>query len=291
MADMQSCEQGVVLCIIRKTVGYQKQWDEISLSQLMKATGMNRPSVQKGVQLALSRGIIQRRQIKNTFEYCVCDPMPNGSKSEPFLDETVHNVNDIGSENEPIVDKETDGMVQKMNQNGSKNEPIDSAKSEPISTNGSKNEPKSVQKMNSQNKKERTTTFAYAKVIAPNGASPPLEAEPETAEQGEWFAAMCWLRYGHQDYKLLGKTDRLAIGKSIKKIRKSDQGYTIADLRFWYKTIWSQEWPGKQPDKAEIQHPTLKQIETGIGRVKQVKPADMVSANSRQPSYMRLKQL
>lgn len=135
MADMDKCELGVVLFIVRKTLGYQKEWDKISLSQFMESTNMNKPSIHKGLQSALNRGIIERRQSKNSFEYRILEPRN-------------------GTEGEPIYETGISEAVQKMNQNGSKNEPIIGAESEPIITNGSKNEPKTVQKMNTQKKKE-----------------------------------------------------------------------------------------------------------------------------------------
>lgn len=90
--------------------------------------------------------------------------------------------------------------------------------------------------------------------------------QKEDTEQSKWFSALCWLVYGHQDYKLLSKTDCIAVGKTAKQLR--ELSYTLDELRAWYRDKWSNEWPGKQPGKAEIQKPTLKQIKNGIGQVK-----------------------
>jgi len=90
--------------------------------------------------------------------------------------------------------------------------------------------------------------------------------QKEDPEQSKWFSALCWLVYGHQDYKLLSKTDCIAVGKTAKQLRELN--YTIDELREWYRDKWSIEWPGKQQGKAEIQKPSLKQIKTGIGQVK-----------------------
>lgn len=286
MADMQACEQGVVLCIIRKTVGHQKEWDEISLTQFEEATGMNRPSVHKGIQMALARGIIQRRQLKNSFQYCVCEPTQNGSENEPLdSNKTVQNVNRNSSENEPIF--------------GSKNEPCDAI--------GSENEPKSVQKMNTQKKEEITTTLPNGSDAADRSESPPLtragkkpkppadtDGEPTDTVQQEWFAAICWLVHEHQDYSLLSKVERIAIGKAIKEIRSSKENYTLDDLRRWYKAKWSMEWPGKQRGTNKIQPPTLAQIKTGIGWTRHANKQNGFAAQTSQqsePAYKRLKQL
>lgn len=257
MADMEKCEMAVVLLVIRKTIGYLKDWDEISLSQFMKETGMNKPSVHKGIQSALDRGIITRRNVKNSFEYRTLRP-ENGSKNEPIESDLV-------------------------SQNGSENEPIFGSKSEPIFDNGSENEPKSVQKMNTQKNIDiynntlvllRTANAdapANSKRVGKKASKQKRATDsgdcPESPEQQQWFGAVCWLVHGHQDYKLLAKVDKLAIGQTVKAIRDSNAGYTIDDLRSWYTTVWSQEWPGKQKG-GNVQRPTHKQIKTGIGRVK-----------------------
>ena len=119
--------------------------------------------------------------------------------------------------------------------------------------------PEVVKKVNTQKKEKKETNNT------PN-------EEKETPEQQQWFAAVCWLVHNHQDYKLLSKEDKIAIGKTVKQIRDSAGDYTIDDLRSWYRDVWSQEWPGKQPGKTEIQRPTLKQIRVGIGAVKKEVP-------------------
>lgn len=222
MADMDKCEQSVVLLVIRKTIGYQKEWDRISFSQFVNEAGLERASVDKGIKAAINRGIIERRETKNSFEYRLCEPQ-NGSKNEPFFNDNATEI-------------------------GSKNEPKTSSENEPKIENGSENEPKSVQKMNTQKKKENKNNI------------------DDDEAQSKWFSALCWLVYGHQDYKLLSKTDCIAVGKTAKQLRELN--YTIDELREWYRDKWSTEWPGKQQGKAEIQKPSLKQIKTGIGQVK-----------------------
>lgn len=98
-----------------------------------------------------------------------------------------------------------------------------------------------------------------------------LSDQAPASDADEWFSAVCWLVYGHKDFSLLSKTDKTAIGKTIKDIRASPNGYTIDHLRAWYRDKWSNEWPGKQPGKADIQRPSLKQIKSGIGQAKPAK--------------------
>jgi hypothetical protein len=124
MADMDKCELFIVMVVARRTLGFQKEWDRISFSQFQKDTGLNRNSTEKGIQSAIERGLIHRRQMLNSFEYRLNDPK-NGTKNVPiskgFGTETVLK---NGTENELILE------------------------------NGTKNEPKSVQKMYTQKKKE-----------------------------------------------------------------------------------------------------------------------------------------
>jgi phage replication O-like protein O len=59
MADMGECELKVTLAIIRKTLGFHKKHDPISLSQLQTITGLSRQGVIDGVEKALERGIVE----------------------------------------------------------------------------------------------------------------------------------------------------------------------------------------------------------------------------------------
>lgn len=63
MPEMKECELKVVLAIVRKTVGWRKIRDKISLSQLCTDTGLSKPSVEEGVSLAMERGIVQREPV------------------------------------------------------------------------------------------------------------------------------------------------------------------------------------------------------------------------------------
>lgn len=229
---MDKCEQMVVLFIIRQTNGYQKEWDRISFSQFHEATGMQSPSsVQKGVEAAIKRGIIERRGTKNSFEYRVCDPSENTTE-----------IVVIDEQNE--CENTTEIVAKNTTENEVKNE------------NTTKTVAKSLQKMKTQKKKENTN---------------PMDDQNSTESQ-KWFGAVFWLIYGHEDYGLASKEDKKAIGKVVKEIRASPQSYTLEDLHVWYRDKWATEWPGRQPGKKEIQKPTLKQIKTGIGKVKPPTP-------------------
>ncbi len=90
MKDMSEAELKVTLTICRKTFGWHKQTDKISLTQLEKITGMTRTSVSKGVQEGIERGTIERFKAGNSFEYgLVIDE--DSTESVPLdSTETIH---------------------------------------------------------------------------------------------------------------------------------------------------------------------------------------------------------
>jgi phage replication O-like protein O len=59
MLDMSEAELKVTLAIIRKTLGFHKKSDPISLSQLQKLTGLSRQGVSDGVAAAIERGLVE----------------------------------------------------------------------------------------------------------------------------------------------------------------------------------------------------------------------------------------
>lgn len=286
MHNMDKCEQMVFMLIARKTAGYQKEWDEISFSQFVNSTGLGKASVNAGIQSALNRGIIQRRQNGNSFEYCLSEPK-NGSEIEPVQilnsSEIEPVCSNIGSEIEPF---ETE--------NGSEIEPVIE---------------KTVQKLNTQYKYINTINTLSTnvdvqstetslssdgkkqKLDKPKKVSKPAPGDAETPEHQEWFGALFWLVYGHKVYDLVNKEEKTSVGKTSKEIR--GLGYSLDDLRNWYANIWCKEFPGLQKG-GKIQRPTLKQIKTGIGKVKPTThtngfDAPVVQASV--PTYKRIEQL
>ena len=81
MKLMNGSELKIVLAICRKTFGWHKEQDQISLSQMMEMTGLKRPAVIAGIQSAMSRGIVARRQIGRSFEYALI--LTDGKKILP----------------------------------------------------------------------------------------------------------------------------------------------------------------------------------------------------------------
>lgn len=66
---MTEAEMRVALAIARKTFGWHKRQDKLSLSQLMDLTGMSRQGVINGIEAGIARGIIRREQCGQSFLY------------------------------------------------------------------------------------------------------------------------------------------------------------------------------------------------------------------------------
>lgn len=64
-ANLKEAELRVILAIARKTFGWHKKRDKISLSQLEAATAMTRKSVKSGLDAAIERGIVRRTPDRN----------------------------------------------------------------------------------------------------------------------------------------------------------------------------------------------------------------------------------
>lgn len=80
MSDMSEVELRVTLCAIRKTFGWHKRQDAISLTQFQKMTGLSRQGVLNGIEESEKRGTIRKagKGKRNTtiFELCVIEEQP-----------------------------------------------------------------------------------------------------------------------------------------------------------------------------------------------------------------------
>ena len=69
MKDMPGSELKVVMAVCRKTFGWHKDRDRISISQLEEMTGLSRPAVIAGTTKAIERGVLSRREVQGGYEY------------------------------------------------------------------------------------------------------------------------------------------------------------------------------------------------------------------------------
>jgi hypothetical protein len=142
-------------------------------------------------------------------------------------------------------------VVKKVNQL----EELTSKESLPVEEPASKESlPELVKKVNTQKKRNKKKDI-YADAVEP------VEDEGKApTEQQQLFEAIChcvgW------DYKTLDESHKGQVAQTLGILKKA--GYTIDDLRAFYKWWWHSYWKGK--DKK--QHPTIKDLRAEIGKVK-----------------------
>jgi phage replication O-like protein O len=69
LAEMGEAELKITLAVCRKTFGWHKDSDRISLSQFQELTGLSRQGAVNGIEAALARGTIQREAHGNSYLY------------------------------------------------------------------------------------------------------------------------------------------------------------------------------------------------------------------------------
>ena len=106
LADLSGAETKLLFAILRKTAGWRKEQDEISLSQLEQMTGLDRKSVIVGL-----RGLLERRliaQVKaaagsRAASYRCVIPSPGGGKTPPEEGDQWKNSTSSGGKIPPVV--------------------------------------------------------------------------------------------------------------------------------------------------------------------------------------------
>lgn len=69
LPNMSECECKVVLAIIRKTFGWHRRSQTLSISELCKLTGLSKRGVIDGTKAALDRGVIGRTESGDSYRY------------------------------------------------------------------------------------------------------------------------------------------------------------------------------------------------------------------------------
>ena len=117
LADLSGAELKVLLAILRRTVGWRKESDEISVRQLEAMTGLARHSVLAGIRGLLERGLIIQKQAatgSKAASYACVIPSSSGTKNAP--------VDELGD----------DERCKKCTSSGAKSAPLSGAKSAPV---------------------------------------------------------------------------------------------------------------------------------------------------------------
>jgi len=122
MADMKEAELRITLAIARKTFGWHKSADQLSLSQLMELTGLSRQGVINGVEAGIKRGTINKKPAGQTFIYSLVVNETDQSKkptSQPSRLELVNEVdqsppklvNEVDTQKKDLINKDLNKVL------------------------------------------------------------------------------------------------------------------------------------------------------------------------------------
>jgi phage replication O-like protein O len=131
LSEMGCAETKVVLAVIRKTFGWHKGRDRLSISQLMEITGLSNRAVIDGTQQAIERGVIDRQKNGNSYEYWL---VVDGEDTSQGGDQGVNNAHtpceDTSQEgvNEPHTQKKGKETKQKKESAPAHEDPVDALK-------------------------------------------------------------------------------------------------------------------------------------------------------------------
>lgn len=103
MRDMSEVELKVVLCAIRKTLGWHKQLEPISLTQFQHLTGLSRKGVLLGIERAIERGVLQPvgNGLRGAVIYQLCLFKVTGEQNTPVENNQAKSYTSTGEEFTP----------------------------------------------------------------------------------------------------------------------------------------------------------------------------------------------
>ena len=103
MAEFTHTEFKVLMFVCRHTFGWQREKKKMSFSYVMEGCGLSREAVNNAFVTLLSKGVLQRSESGNSFEYSLnVDEVEQKTvrETDQFAKQT-----DIGSPNRPICQK------------------------------------------------------------------------------------------------------------------------------------------------------------------------------------------
>ena len=111
--DMKEAELKVTLAIARKTFGWHKREDTLSLSQLMELTGLSRQGVLNGIEAGLERGTICRREMGQSYLYSIPVNEVDQSTSQRSRPVLVNEVDQLAPKLVNEVDTQKKGIKER----------------------------------------------------------------------------------------------------------------------------------------------------------------------------------
>lgn len=118
-AGLTEKELKILLAIARKTFGWHKKRDKISLSQLEQMTSMSRVSVVAGIKAAIDRGIVRQTpdatdKRGGVFYELVVDELNQSTQATSTNSELVQNLNQFKIHTKTSTNSELE-LVQNLN--------------------------------------------------------------------------------------------------------------------------------------------------------------------------------
>jgi hypothetical protein len=166
LPELNASEMKLMVCIYRNTLGYHRQQVSMTLSEVMRRTGLSRQSVLDARSKAIEHGLLAYTLKDGVilWEPVLQAPREDGLKNGPeavqnvdHADETVQNIDRDGLTNRPeaVQNLDRDGeMVQNVDRDGLTNRPeavqnVDHADEtvQNIDRDGLKNGPEAVQNL------------------------------------------------------------------------------------------------------------------------------------------------
>ncbi|GEM_PF-1527053 len=119
MKKLAPNELQVYLFIIRKTVGFHKRSDIISLSQFEKFVGSTTPTIREAIKGLLEKEFVKRIPAGKSYQYSIIKPSINYTNEKPNFSNSERNLQDKGKEsfNEPCKNLSTQKKEQKKKLN------------------------------------------------------------------------------------------------------------------------------------------------------------------------------
>lgn len=113
--DMGEAELRVLLAVCRKTLGWQKDKDRISLTQLEKITGLSRQGVINGINDAVGHGFVERLPVGQSFTYeLILTSQPSGLELVNEVDQLGDKlVNEVDIQKKVNLNKEINTQPEK----------------------------------------------------------------------------------------------------------------------------------------------------------------------------------
>lgn len=260
MPEMKEAEIKVVMTIVRETIGWKRDAIDLTVPDLMRLTKLARASVVAGLKAALEHGVLARQENGKSYTYTIVEPCAPSSVqnlNQPGEGESVQNL--YQSDNaESVQNSDQQELLSVQNSDYQSVQNLNSVEIN-INTNKTPEEKTGIAAEaappaaipSEGEPKEPPTPKRSRKSQAP----PPSEAPPkEPTEWQEFVGAFCWLCYEHKEVRTLTEAKRGALLSEAKLVHAD--GYTVQDLKEWYKRIWSQSWQWRRdhsrPQPADV---------------------------------------